>query len=163
MQSINPQQTSTEPDRTLLEEWNRLLHCYQDQVQMLKQQLKLSQQGNVQLNQDMAHMKDGHTNQMKEYTSIFKQHEFNLNEAIDYIKVLRGNREDKSSTLHIWMDELMEENNELSHHLNKGKKHQLFMAMRSIIDLYLESLTHQLTAVSDKKNNLTVVVGELSG
>eukprot|EP00804_Cyclotella_cryptica_P019791 CCRYP_009686-RA/>CCRYP_009686-RA protein AED:0.38 eAED:0.36 QI:0/-1/0/1/-1/1/1/0/93 len=88
----------------------------------------------------MAHMKDDHTNQMKEYKSIFKQHESDLNEAIDRIKVLRVNKEDKTSALDmagLLMDELMEENNELLLHLKEGKKHQLFVATRSSIDLYL--------------------------
>ncbi|KAL3794283.1 hypothetical protein HJC23_012408 [Cyclotella cryptica] len=158
-------QSATDKYRTLLEERNRLLHHYQDRVQTMERQLKLSQQTNAQLNRDMAHMKDEHTNQMKEYTNIFKQHESDLNEAIDRIKVLRGNREDKSSALDMaWlrMDELMEENNELSHHLNEAKKHQLFVARDRELIYTMESLTHQLTAVSDEKDNLTVMVGELS-
>ena len=88
-----------------------------------------------------------------------------MNEALSRIKVLRGDKEDKTSALDMaWqrMDELLEENNELSHHLSKAKNHQHFVARDRELINTVESLTQQLITVSDEKNNLSNLYDDMN-
>eukprot|EP00956_Cyclotella_meneghiniana_P009092 scaffold12454_cov80-Cyclotella_meneghiniana.AAC.5 len=128
-------------------------------------ELSQCQQMNGRLKEAMVHIEADHNAQIEEYKSIFKQHDNDMNEALSRIKVLRGDKEDKTSALDMaWqrMDELLEENNELSHHLSKAKNHQHFVARDRELINTVESLTQQLITVSDEKNNLSNLCDDLN-
>ena len=168
--------TKIEQYKTLLEERNRSALNHQDRAKLLHQQLTDSRGLYAQLQRQKSEMQAKHKIQIEEYKSIFKQHYADLNEALGRKKVLRGNKKDKSSALEMaWlrMDELMEENNELSHHLNEANKQQLMVLRDQQLIKTVESLTHQLKAVSEEKENdamkfaardaeLTSTVGDLT-
>lgn len=123
------------------------------------------QQMNGQLKEAMVHIEADHNAQIDEYKSIFKQHDNDMNEALSRIKVLRGDKGHKTSALDMaWlrMDELLEENNELSHHLSKAKNHQQFAARDRELINTVESLTQQLITVSEEKNKLSNLCDDLN-
>ncbi|KAL7510526.1 hypothetical protein ACHAXN_008220 [Cyclotella atomus] len=141
-----------------VETYAELLKTHQQTANSLQQQLTGSQQLNMQLKESIIQAEAEHDAKIEEFRAIFKQHENDLNEALVRIKVLRGNNEHKVSALDmacLRMDELLEENNELSHHLNEAKKQQLFVARDKELIHTVESLTQQLKIVSEEKDNLS--------
>lgn len=150
--------TTIEQYETILEERNRSAHNHQDRAKLLSEQLTHSRRLYAQLQQEKSEMQSGHKTQIEEFKSIFKQHDADLTEALGRIKVLRGNKEDKSSALDMaWlrMDELMEENNHLSHHLNEAKKQQLMVLRDRELIKTVESLTLEYEQLVFAHNQIT--------
>lgn len=148
-----------------IQKYTNLLEESERSARTLQTKLNQSQQLNAQLKGAMAQLELEHTSQIEEYKSIFNQHDDDLNEALSRIKVLRGNKDDKMSALDMaWlrMDELLEENNELSHHLNEAKKQQLFVARDRELINTVESLTQQLKSVSEEKDELNASNDDLN-
>jgi hypothetical protein len=148
-----------------IEKYTYLLEESERSARNLQTKLNQSQQLNAQLKGAMAQLESEHTSQIEEYKSIFNQHDDDLNEALSRIKVLRGNKDDKMSALDMaWlrMDELLEENNELSHHLNEANKQQLFVARDRELINTVESLTQQLKSVSEEKDELNASNDDLN-
>lgn len=148
-----------------IDQYKSLLKESNMSADRVKQTLTETKNMNTHLKEAMVRMEVEHKEQIGEYRSIFKQHDNDLNEALGRIKVLRGDRKDHGTALDMaWlrMDELLEENNELSHHLNEAKKQQLFVARDKELINTVESLTQQLTSVSDEKDNIISMCDDLN-
>jgi hypothetical protein len=143
---------------------------FHELVHTLESRWRESQHTIHELRRRMAQAEAAFNEQVEGYRSIFAQHDNDLNEALGRINILRGNQDVKTSALEMaWqrMDELMEENNELSHHLHEAKKQQRPLHFQSIdsdmartqrrdkeLIYTVESLTQQLQIVSRGKDAL---------
>ena len=112
---------------TILQSREQILEQTKQQVQTIQGQLKLSQQTIQQLRQEMNDAEKLHKIQLEEYDSIIHQHQQSLIETHHRLDILRGSKENTNSALDMaWlrMDELMEENHDLSNQLKLSLKEQ---------------------------------------
>ena len=73
-----------------------------------------SRQEAAQLKEELARIIIAHETQIQEYKSIFQQHDEELRDAIVRINTLRGDKEESEDYAWLRIDELMEENSEIS-------------------------------------------------
>ncbi|KAL7481904.1 hypothetical protein ACHAW6_007581 [Cyclotella cf. meneghiniana] len=148
---------------TLLEQRSGSIRRFRERVRTLERRLTLSRRADARRNREMAERKREHDRQMEKYEAIFNQHDYELNEALDRIEVLRGHRPDESTALDaagLRTEESTEENDRSSHHSNEAEKHPPFAARVTELIHTVESLTQQLRAVGKEKDDLTVVCAE---
>jgi hypothetical protein len=94
---------------------------------------------------------------MEEYALMFHRHESDWREAMDRIKVWRGDeRRDDSS------ESGTKENEESLHRRNEDDKQRLFAERDRELIRTVESLTHQLKTVTEEKDTLHISCSELS-
>lgn len=142
----------------------REMHMHEqarNDLQAVHGHLVYSQEIVRQRQEELAYATKTHKMQIQEYEAIFQQHDEELIGAVERIKTLRGGKEESNSAIDLaWlrMDELMEENNELSNELKAVARVQL---RDSGLILTVESLTHQLKLVGDEKDELNRVHRDL--
>ncbi|KAL7544075.1 hypothetical protein ACHAWF_007513 [Thalassiosira exigua] len=113
--------------------------------------LEESQKMMEQLREEKEHARLTHNAQIEEYKSIFQQHGEELRDMLERIDFLRGDKEDSHSTMDMaWlrMDELMEENSELSNDLKRARSRVQLLDKELIHTV--ENLSHQLKAANEK-------------
>mmetsp|Transcript_1480 Transcript_1480/g.3115 ORF Transcript_1480/g.3115 Transcript_1480/m.3115 type:complete len:610 (-) Transcript_1480:812-2641(-) len=125
----------------------------------VREHLEHSQETVMQLKQALADARKTHKIEIQEYKAIFQQHDEELSDAVERIQILRGDKEDSAIDM-AWlrMDELMEDNSELSNDLKKARKASNDIARVQLRDKELiktvESLTRQLKLATDEKDKL---------
>lgn len=120
------------------------------------------QKKNIKLGQELATTMQTHNMQIQEYKAIFQQHDKELIDAMERIKVLRGGKDESSAIDLAWlrMDELMEENDELSNDLKKARHTfntdvaRIKLRDRELINA-VESLTRQLDNLQHNHNEIS--------
>ena len=140
-------------------------HKYEETFSSLKTaygHIENCQKKNIKLGQELATTMQTHNMQIQEYKAIFQQHDKELIDAMERIKVLRGGKDESSAIDLAWlrMDELMEENDELSNDLKKARHTfntdvaRIKLRDRELINA-VESLTRQLDNLQHNHNEIS--------